>query len=64
VYRTEPVPAPPVVNTTLLVTASPGIISPPIVGHVVIALTAPPGAQLVETRVSIVPVFVTVKVTW
>jgi hypothetical protein len=60
---TAPVPEPPVENVTVFITELPAAISPPMKGQSVIAATEPVAAQLVEYRVSMVPVFVTVNET-
>jgi len=52
----------PVLNTTLTTLLSPAAIKP-IAGQVVIALTAPVGAQVAAYRVSTLPVLVIVKLT-
>jgi len=62
--ETLPEPADPVVNDTVAGFESPAAMMP-IVGHAVMDDTAaPPGVHVTEYRVSMSPVFVTVKVTW
>jgi len=61
--ETLPEPADPVVNDTDAGFEFPAAMMP-IVGHAVMDDTATPGVHVTEYRVSMSPVFVTVKVTW